>query len=96
MADVSEVQIHGAQRDRAQAWEAIPARSQKKRLYRLALSIGVAIATMAIAAVISAIVAAAVAGVILSRSGDTTATVSHVEHHSRNFPGIPPSIIRHR
>ncbi len=82
MADVREVQIRGAQGDRAQGREATPTLNQKTRMYRLALSIGAAIVFMAVVAVIAAIVAAAVSAVILSRSGETTATVSNVGDHS--------------
>ncbi len=74
MANISEVQAHGAQRDRAQAWEAKRGHSGNLRRYGLALTI--------VGLIVAVIVAA---GILISSSGETAATVSHVGDHSQTM-----------
>ena len=71
MANISEVQDHGAQRDPAQAREAKPGHGGKLQRYGLILTLGALILAVIIAA-----------GILISGSGETTAKVSHVGDHS--------------
>ncbi len=76
MANSSQVQVAGAQSDRAQEWEANPNDSRILRRYGLFFSLLMG----------TAIVAVVVTAFMLSRSGETTATVSHVGDHFNMVP----------